>query len=276
MNRTEPLQEIPTGTTDLASGLRLIKQGHTLQIILARAQDHNRITNDVLDTLLNLCQTLRGDDSTSVVMITAEGTDFFSTGLLNPALRAQLSKQQVLDLVWKANRAFDAIEALPQMVIAALNGKAVAGGVELALACDVRYISSQSSVRMPEASWGGFPGAGAPVRLPQLVGKAYAMELICSGREMPADEMLRIGLAQRVLSHDHFQKEAHDILEAIGAAGPLAIKGAKKIIHTRLEPGFQAARMLSDALRQALEWSEDVDEAISAGKAQRQPVFKGR
>jgi enoyl-CoA hydratase/carnithine racemase len=276
MNRIEPFTTIPSGTTDLAAGLRLIKHQQTLQIILNRAEDHNRITDEMLDTLLQLCQTLQDDDTTSVIMITAEGSEFFSTGLLNPALRAQLSKQQVLDLVWKANRTFDAIEALPQMVIAALNGKAVAGGVELALACDVRYVSSQSSVRMPEASWGGFPGAGAPVRLPQLVGKAYAMELICSGREMHADDMLRIGLAQRILNHGHFQNEACNILESIGQAGPLAIKGAKKVIGTRLEPGFHAARMLSDALRQALEWSEDVDEAIAAGREQRKPVFKGR
>ncbi|NBU43966.1 MAG: hypothetical protein EBS37_07760 [Betaproteobacteria bacterium] len=74
----------------------------------------------------------------------------------------------------------------------------------------------------------------------------------------------------------HFQQEAQKILESIGEAGPLAIKGAKKVISTRLEPGFNAARMLSDALRQALEWSEDVDEAIAAGKEQRKPVFKGR
>ena len=276
MNRIEPFQEIPFGTTDLAAGLRLIKRHQTLEIILTRAQDHNRITGEVLDTLMQLCQILRDDDTTCAVMITAEGSEFFSTGLLNPALRAQLSKQQVLDLVWKANRTFDAIEALPQMVIAALNGKAVAGGVELALACDVRYVSSESSVRMPEAGWGGFPGAGAPVRLPELVGKAYAMELICSAREMPAEEMLRIGLAQRILSHDNFQQEAQNILESIGEAGPLAIKGAKKVISTRLEPGFNAARMLSNALRQALEWSEDVDEAIAAGKEQRKPIFKGR
>ncbi len=276
MSPTLPFIDIPQGTTELSVGLRLIKQDHSLQIILTRDEDHHRMTDEMLDALMLLCQRLRDDEHTSVVMITAQGQAFFSTGLLNPSLRAQLSKQQVLDLVWKANRVFDAIEALPQMVIAAMQGKAVAGGVELALACDVRYVASHASVRMPEAGWGGFPGAGAPVRLPELVGKAYAMDLICSGREMHADEMLRIGLAQRCIDQAQFQVETLNILQTIGRAGPLAIKGAKKVISARTEPGFSAARQLSDALRHALEWSEDVDEAIAAGKAQRQPVFKGR
>jgi enoyl-CoA hydratase/carnithine racemase len=196
--------------------------------------------------------------------------------LLNPVLRGQLSKEQVLALVRKANRVFDAIEALPQVVVAAINGNAVAGGVELALACDIRYASSHSEARLPEASWGGFPGAGAPLRLATLVGKAHALDMIASSEPYNAAEMLRIGLVQRVWDRATFNVDLASCVARMAAAGPLAIKGAKRVAAIRQEPGFWAARQLSDALRHALEYSEDVDEGLAAAKAQRTPNYKGR
>src|SRR5262245_66342283 len=102
-------------------------------------------------------------------------------GILNPVVRASYTKDQILELVRTANRLYDAIEALPQIVIAALNGIARAGAAELALACDIRLAASHATFALPEALWGGFPGAGGPVRLPALVGKARALEIICTG-----------------------------------------------------------------------------------------------
>ena len=89
---------------------------------------------------------------------------------------------------------FDRIEALPQMTIAALNGITRAGAAELTLACDLRIAAAHATFAVPEAKWGGFPGAGAPVRLPMIVGRARALELICTARELNAQEMLRYGL----------------------------------------------------------------------------------
>ena len=276
MDTLKHLHQLPQGLLQLRQGLEIERNANTVRVVLKRQDDLNRITDEVLDELQNLCELLHSDEQASVMTITGEGGEYFSTGLLNPALRAKLSKDQVLALVWKANRVFDAIEALPQLVIAAINGKAIAGGLELALACDIRYASSVASVRLPEAGWGGFPGAGAPVRLPELVGKANALDLICSGQETNAQELLRIGLVQRVIPNEQFDGTIRDIVAQIGKAGPLAVKGAKKVAATRLEPGFTAARRLSDALRQALEWSEDVDEGMRAAKEKRQPQFKGR
>jgi len=170
----------------------------------------------------------------------------------------------------------DAIEALPQIVIAALNGAARAGAAELALACDIRLAAAHATFALPEALWGGFPGAGGPVRLPALVGRARALEIICTGRELDAAEMERLGLVLAVHSAERLLPEAHALGARIGASGPLAVRGAKRILNVRGLSGFTAARALSDALRAALEWSRDVDEGMAAHREGRAPRFTGR
>src|SRR6185503_4598978 len=141
-------------------------------------------------------------------IVTGGGSQFFSMGILNPAVRASYTKEQILDLVRTANRLFDAIEALPQIVIAALNGIARAGAAEMSLACDIRLAAAHATIAWPEALWGGFPGAGAPVRLPAIVGRARALELICTGREVDAAEMERLGLVLAVHPAERLPAEA--------------------------------------------------------------------
>ena len=181
-----------------------------------------------------------------------------------------------MNLVLRANAVFDAIEALPQIVIAAINGKVVAGASELCLACDLRYAVAHATWVMPEATWGGFPGAGAPVRLPRIVGRARALELICTGREIDAPVMERLGLVQGVFPRENFAASVAAIARTIAGNGPLAVRGAKQIVAAREAPGFRPARELSDALRRKLEWSHDVDEGIAAHAENRKPTFLGR
>src|SRR5207237_10319361 len=113
------------------------------------------------------------------------------------------------------------LEALPQMVIAALNGAARAGAAELALACDIRVAAAHATFALPEALWGGFPGAGGPVRLPALVGRARALELICTGREIDTPELERLGLVLGVYPADRLMLEARAVAPRIAASGPL-------------------------------------------------------
>lgn len=244
-------------------------------VVIDRPDDENRLTAGVLEELLALCGRLKMDRAVNVVTITGGGETIFSTGLLTPQLKANLGKEGVLALVHLANETFDAIEALPQIVIAGVNGVVRAGAVELMLACDLRIAAQHSTMAMPEAKWGGFPGAGAPVRLPPIVGGARALELICSGREIGAAEMERIGLVQRVVPASDLKTAVSDLADTIAQNGPLAIRGAKKIARTRMEPGFKAARELSDALRQAFEWTNDADEGIAAHLENRRPRFEG-
>jgi len=245
-------------------------------VTIDRPSDQNRLTREVLLTLEEIVQRLAGDDETQAVVLTGAGSQFFSMGILNPVVRASYSKPQILELVRTANRVYDALEALPQVVIAALNGAARAGAAELSLACDIRLAAAHATFALPEALWGGFPGAGGPVRLPMLVGRARALELICTGRELDATELERLGLVLAVHPSERLLPEARALATRIAASGPLSTRGAKRIVRTRLMSGFGEARALSDTLRAALEWSQDVDEGMAAHREGRAPHFTGR
>lgn len=245
-------------------------------VTLNRPDDMNRMSPAGIERLGAIVESLAGRDDVHAVLVTGAGSKFFSAGLLNPEIRAAMTKDQVVAFVLRANRVFDALEALPQVTICAINGTILAGACELALACDIRLVSSAAKMAMPEARWGGFPGAGGPVRLPMVVGHGHALRLIGSGREIDASEMERIGLVQSIHAPRSLRTEALKLAQEIGSNGPLATRGAKRIVRQREEPGFHAARELSDALRKALEWSDDVDEGIAAHRENRAPKFKGR
>jgi enoyl-CoA hydratase/carnithine racemase len=245
-------------------------------VTLDRPSDQNRLTREVLLGLEAIVHGLAGDDETQAVVLTGAGSEFFSMGILSPVVRASYSKEQVLELVRTANRVYDALEALPQVVIAALNGAARAGAAELSLACDIRLAATHATFALPEALWGGFPGAGGPVRLPMLVGRARALEIICTGRELDAAELQRLGLVLSVHPGDRLMAEARALAARIAASGPLATRGAKRVINTRLYSGFGEARSLSDTLRHAFERSHDVDEGAAAHREGRTPRFTGR
>jgi enoyl-CoA hydratase/carnithine racemase len=259
-----------------APGVRMERAGSVVTITLDDGTGENRLAPDVLDALARMADELRDDESAQAVIITGTGREFFSMGILNPTIRAQFTKDQIVSLVRRANRLYDAIEALPQIVIAALNGEARAGAGELTLACDIRLAAEHAIFRLPEALWGGFPGAAGPVRLPRIVGRARALELICTGRPVAAGEMKELGLALAVHPAGTLLDEARILATKIAASGPLATRGSKRIMNVHDAAGFAAARALSDALRHALEWSADVDEGIAAHREGRPPRFTGR
>ena len=245
-------------------------------VTLNRPGDCNRLMLANLQRLEKITAQLAIAADIHAIIVTGAGDEFFSAGLLNPEIRGRLSKDEVLEIVFLANRVFDAIEALPQIVIAAINGAIVAGAVELALACDIRLAADHVLMTMPEAKWGGFPGAGGPVRLPGVVGHGRAMELIATGRTITASEMESYGVVEHVYPKDALRQAAQAMAETIAANGPLATRGAKQIARERHRGGFQAARDLSDNLRRELEWSEDVDEGMAAIHEARAPKFKGK
>ena len=262
--------------TEGSKELCVERDGRAMTITLDRPGDQNRLTREVLLALQGLVDRLAGDEDTQAVVITGSGTEFFSMGILNPVVRASYTKEQILELVRMANRLYDAIEALPQIVIAAFNGAARAGAAELSLACDIRLAAAHATWALPEALWGGFPGAGGPVRLPGIVGRARALELICTGREIDAVEMERVGLVLAVYPAARLLPEARALAARICASGPIATRGAKRIVNVRNGAGFAAARSLADVLRHALEWSHDVDEGMAAHRENRPPRFTGR
>lgn len=260
----------------MVEGIRFDVSGRVASVVFDRPDRLNLLTSDILRSLGEIATTLAASADIDVLTLTGEGAEFFSTGILTPALRGSLSKPEVLALIRLANEAFDAIERLDQIVIAGLNGLVRAGAVELALACDIRIAGDHVKWSSPEAKWGGFPGVGAPVRLPAIIGMGRALELLCTGREIDAREMERIGLVERVVAPDQVHATLDELAHTIAGNGPLATKGAKRIARMRGDSGFLAARKLSDELRAALEWTDDVDEGIAAVREGRPPRFTGR
>jgi len=258
------------------SDVEFARDSGVATITLGRPAEQNRLTRGVLLALQGIVDELAGDGTVQAVVVTGRGSAFFSMGILNPVVRASYSKEQILELVRLANRVYDALETLPQIVIAALNGATRAGAAELSLACDIRLAAAHATFALPEALWGGAPGAGGPVRLPMLVGRARALEIICTGRELDAAEMERLGLVLAVYPADRLLAEAQRLAARIAASGPLATRAAKRIVNTRLFGGFGEARALSDALRHAVEWSQDIDEGAAAHREGRTPRFTGR
>jgi len=244
-------------------------------ITLNRPEDDNRMTPAVLERLGAIADELARDSETLAVIITGAGDKLFSAGMLHPKVRVNLGKDQILGIVRLANSVFDRIEALPQITIAALNGITRAGAAELTLACDLRIAAAHATWGVPEAKWGGFPGAGAPVRLPGIVGRARALELLCTGRELDAGEMQRFGLTLETFPSEELAAAARELAGRIAACGPLAVRGAKRIVNTRAEAGFRAAREVSDSLRAALEDTQDLKEGTAALLEGRAPRFKG-
>lgn len=254
----------------------LERAGAVATIVLNRTHDENRLTPDALAKLEGVAAELAKDQDIHAVLVTGAGSKHFSMGILPPAFRKSLPKDDVVSIVRLANRAFNAIDELPQVVVACINGAARGGASELALACDIRIASDQATLAFPEATWGGFPGAGGPFRLATAVGRARALELICTGRLIDAAEMERLGLVQTVHPAARIADAGRALAERIASSGPLATRGAKRIIRTRVEPGLGAARELADALRHSLEWSRDVDEGLDAAIEGRAPKFTGR
>lgn len=259
-----------------ASPILVARDGKVVVVTLNRPEDGNRWRKEMLYAFEPVVAGLSRDEEAQVVVIRGAGEEYFSWGAFDPAIRGAMQKEEIVEFVLRGSRLRDAIELLPQIVIAALNGKARGNGVELALACDMRYASDRATISFPEADMGGIPGGGGPARLPSVVGRARALELLCTGREVGADEMVRIGFALAAYPHARLMDEVMGIAHRIAEKGPIAIRGAKRIAHARLAPGLAEARQMSDALRARLEWSHDVDEAIAAHREGRKPRFTGR
>ena len=210
------------------------------------------------------------DDVRAVVLW--GGERIFAAGA-DIKVMAGLGPDEIRRVVSALADACDAIEALPKITIAAINGYALGGGCEIALSCDLRYLASDGALGQPEIKIGVIPGAGGTQRLPRLVGPARAKELIYSGRQVKADEALAIGLANRVEAAERVYDAALRDARAYAGGPTLALAAAKRAIdaaaHTR---GFALERDEFCALFA----TEDQTEGMRAFTEKRPPEFEGK
>ncbi|HYZ16159.1 MAG TPA: enoyl-CoA hydratase-related protein, partial [Candidatus Acidoferrum sp.] len=218
------------------------RAGSVVTVTLNRPEVLNALNGRMLDELTRTFMELPADPALRAVIVTGAGPKAFAAGAdigelnaLGDALagEAQARRGQALTL---------AIERLPVPVIAAVNGFALGGGCELAMACDLRIAAENARFGQPEVNLGILPGYGGTQRLTRLVGEGMAMYLCLTGEMIDAQEALRIGLVQKVVSADVLLDEANRIAAVIAAKGPLAITATKRAIVDG------AALPLADAL----------------------------
>ncbi|MCQ6282059.1 enoyl-CoA hydratase [Bacillus sp. EB600] len=243
-------------------------------ITLNRPQAANAFSLQMLKELQGVIDTCKFDPSVRCVVITGAGEKAFCAG-------ADLKERVVMDLqtvrraVSMIRNNINQIEALPQPVIAAVNGVAFGGGTELALACDIRIASETAKFGLTETSLGIIPGAGGTQRLPRLIGKGRAKELIFTARRIAAQEAKEIGLVEFIQPSETVLEKALEIAQQIGRNGPIAVKQAKFAIEKGLDVDLNTGLAIEQNAYEITIPTKDRLEGLQAFKEKRIPVYKG-
>jgi enoyl-CoA hydratase/carnithine racemase len=241
-------------------------------VTLDRPQARNAISQDVVDELRAALGLLARDPGMRALIVTGAGPAVFASG----ADIRELRRRGAGDALRGINSSlFLEIERFPLPTIAAVNGYALGGGCELAIACDLRIASESARFGQPEVGLGIIPAAGATYRLPRLIGSGRAQEMILTGRIIDAPEALRIGLVNRVVTGDRLLEEARSTAALIARKGPLAVRAAKLALQAALhgpDAGHAAERLAQAILFE----SADKREGMTAFLEGRRPRFKGR
>jgi enoyl-CoA hydratase len=220
----------------------------------------------------------RMDESVHVIVLRGAGEKFFSAGASIPML-TKADPQFKYYFCLHANETLSRLEQTPKLVIAALNGHTVGGGLEIALACDIRIAKQEGGkIGLPEVNLGVLPGTGGTQRLPRVIGRARALELMATGRTFSFEEALEWGLIHYIYERDSFWDDVmayarqfcppHKASRAVGRI--------KRSVVTGSEVSFAEALGLERELQQLLFTSEDAKEGLAAYVEKRQPQFKGK
>ncbi len=242
-------------------------------ITINRPEVRNALSTQVLGDIRGALAEFRHDDRVGVVVFTGAGDRAFAAG----ADIGELRERTFLDALASTMQAvYDEVEAYEKPTIAAVNGLALGGGCELAMACDIRIAAENAKFGQPEVALSIIPGAGGTQRLARLVGKGRAVELILTGRIFDAEEALRIGLVTRILPPDELTKAVMETAWQILSKGPLAVRLAKLAVQTGFETDLKTGLVIERLAQAVLFTSEDKREGTSAFLEKREPEFEGR
>ena len=243
-------------------------------ITLNRPEVYNALNFATLKELMKIVEELTHSKATRAVIITGAGEKAFCSGA-DLKERRTFTEDQVRRYIHLIRETFTAIERLPRPVIAAVNGVALGGGMELALACDLRLADERAVFGLTETSLGIIPGAGGTQRLPRIVGKSMAKELIFTARRIDAAEAERIGLVNHVVSKGEVLDAALEMAEMINENAPLALAQAKFAIDYGMETDLATGLMIETKAYEALIPTKDRLEGLEAFKEKRKPIYRG-
>jgi enoyl-CoA hydratase len=240
-----------------------------------RPEKLNALSNELIEELGNFLDDVEDDVELRVLVITGEGEKAFVAGADIQELvdRDALMGRKVSR---KRQTAFSRIENLTIPVIAAVNGYALGGGLELALACSIRICSDKAQFGAPEVKLGIIPGDGGTQRLPRLVGLGRAMEMVLTGDFIDAEEAYRIGLANQVVPHEELMGKAMELAQKIAKRPPLAVQYAKEAVNRSQEGDAVSGYALESYLHALTCTTEDKKEGVKAFLEKRKGTFKGK
>ncbi len=243
-------------------------------ITMCRPEAMNALNQKVLQELKETISQVREDSTVRVVIITGEGPAFVA----GADIRAMLSKdlKEIRKFTSFGQGVMNDIENLEKPVIAAINGFALGGGLELALACDIRLASTEARMGFPEVGLGIFPGFGGTQRTTRLIGKGRACELIFTGKHIGSDQAESMGLVNRVVPPQRLLAEARKLAQRIAVQGPIAVSKAKACINQALQTGQDAGMDFELEAGMVTFDTEDQKEGMTAFIERRKPEFKGK
>lgn len=251
------------------------RDGDLVTLTLNRPEKLNALNAELLGELSQAVDALSRDATVRCAILTGAGDKAFAAGADIAAMSA-MTVAQAHAFAEGGHRLGAALETLQVPVIAAVNGFALGGGCELALACDFIYASDKAKLGQPEVNLGVIPGFGGTQRLARRVGEGRARELCMTGDTLSADEALRIGLVNAVVPHAELLPRVRDVAKKIASKGPLAIAAAKRVILRGADVPMPTAAELEATAFAALFGSEDQREGMKAFLEKRAARFEGR
>lgn len=235
----------------------------------------NALNSEVLDELQSAAEALNLDTAVKAVVVTGSGEKAFVAGA-DIAEMAEINSMQALAFARKGQKLISFIGQMNKPVIAAVNGFALGGGLELALACDFIYASETAKFGLPEVTLGIMPGFGGTQKLPRLIGRNRANEMIFTGKMLTAAEAREWGIVNAVCPAGDLLDQTVEVGKKMALNGPLGVSHAKKAIKTGLDMGEEEGMHYESALFAALYASADQKEGMQAFLSKRKPVFEGR
>jgi len=254
--------------------VRLETRGAVAVLTLDRPKALNALDTATLEAICARCDEIGGMPDVRAVVLTGEGRAF-AAGADIAEMRAQ-NPGQAEAFSRLGHRATAALESLAVPAIAAVNGFALGGGCEFALACDWIYASEKARFGQPEVGLGLIPGFGGTTRLVRRVGIAWAKEIVLTGEPLDAETAQRIGLANRVFAPEALLDAAVAAGEAVAAKGPLAVAAAKRVIQQGQDADLRVAHALEQQAFGLVSASADRNEGMDAFLEKRDPKFTGQ
>lgn len=246
-----------------------------LIITIDRPKVLNALNAQTVDEIRQAFVAARDDDSVRVVILTGGGEKAFVAGadINELAQMTPITGKQVAE---RGQRTLSMIERFPKPVIGAINGFALGGGCEIALACHIRIASEKAQMGLPEVTLGIIPGYGGTQRMARLLGKGKALELILTGDRIGAVEAERIGLVNKVVPADQLMAAAEEMARRIASRAPLAVRAAIEAVMSGSEMPFEEGQFLEATLFGLLASTEDMKEGMAAFLEKRQSEFKNK